>query len=103
MGIAQKIVGLGPGLIDEQATSAIPGYQASTSVANWRTAAVGQRFSIASILGQSLPSSDVMCLLLEDYFDAVHWFSLAIYENQPSRETFIPSRIARLPRPKSTF
>ncbi|KAB8075723.1 hypothetical protein BDV29DRAFT_200721 [Aspergillus leporis] len=80
MGIAQKIVGLGPGLIDEQATSAIPGYQASTSVANWRTAAVGQRFPIASILGQSLPSSDVMCLLLEDYFDAVQFFSLAIYE-----------------------
>ncbi|KAL4860906.1 fungal-specific transcription factor domain-containing protein [Aspergillus spectabilis] len=80
MGIAQKIFGLGRGLIDEQATSAIPGYQASTSVANRRTAALGQRFPIASLLGQPLPSAEVMYALLEDYFGAVHWFSLVIYE-----------------------
>ncbi|KAL5342236.1 fungal-specific transcription factor domain-containing protein [Aspergillus crustosus] len=79
MGIAQKIVGLGRGLIDEQATSAIPGYRASTSVANRRTA-LGQRFPITSILGQPLPEPEIMDMLLEDYFDAVHWFSLVIYE-----------------------
>jgi hypothetical protein len=80
MGIAQKLFGLGRQLIDEQATSAIPGYQASTTVANPNTAAVGQRYPISSILGQPLPSVEVMYMLLEDYFDAVHWFSLAIYE-----------------------
>ncbi|KAL4876383.1 fungal-specific transcription factor domain-containing protein [Aspergillus karnatakaensis] len=80
IGIAQKIFGLGRGLIDEQATSAIPGFQASTNVANRRIAAVGQRIPISSLLGQPLPSPETMCLLLEDYFDAVHWFSLAIYE-----------------------
>ncbi|KAL4800136.1 fungal-specific transcription factor domain-containing protein [Aspergillus venezuelensis] len=80
MGIAQKIVGLGPQPIGEEATSAIPGYQASTSVARPRSAAVGQRFPIASILGQQLPPPEIMYSLLEDYFDAVHWFSLVIYE-----------------------
>ncbi|KAL2857030.1 fungal-specific transcription factor domain-containing protein [Aspergillus pseudodeflectus] len=80
MGIAQKLFGLGRQLIDEQATSAIPGYQASTTVSNSNTAAVGQRYPISSILGQPLPSTEIVYMLLEDYFDAVHWFSLAIYE-----------------------
>ncbi|KAL4925642.1 Zn(II)2Cys6 transcription factor [Aspergillus undulatus] len=80
MGIAQKIVGLGPQPIGEEATSAIPGYQASTNVARPQTSAIGQRFPIASILGQPLPPAETMYLLLEDYFDAVHWFSLVIYE-----------------------
>ncbi|KAL4938787.1 hypothetical protein BDV06DRAFT_214827 [Aspergillus oleicola] len=80
MGIAQKIVGLGPQPIGEEATSAIPGYQASTNVARPRSAAIGQRFPIASILGQQLPPPETMYSLLEDYFDAVHWFSLVIYE-----------------------
>lgn len=80
LGIAQKIYGLGRQLIDEQATSAIPGYQASTSVADRHVAAVGQRFPIASILSQPLPPTDIMHSLLDDYFDAVHWFSLVIYE-----------------------
>lgn len=80
LGIAQKIYGLGRQLIDEQATSAIPGYQASTSVADRHVTAVGQRVPIASILGQPLPPTDIMYSLLDDYFDAVHWFSLVIYE-----------------------
>ncbi|KAL4996689.1 fungal-specific transcription factor domain-containing protein [Aspergillus recurvatus] len=80
MGIAQKIVGLDRQLIDEHATSAIPGYQASTNVFNRRTAAIGQRLPISSVLGQALPSTESIYSLLEDYFDAVHWFSLAIYE-----------------------
>ncbi|GFF31074.1 transcription factor C6 [Aspergillus udagawae] len=80
MGIVQKICELGRQHIDEQATSAIPGYRASTSVAKRRTAAVGQRLPISSILGQNLPPTEIMSSLLEDYFDAVHWFSLAIYE-----------------------
>lgn len=80
LGIAQKIYGLGRQLIDEQATSAIPGYQASTRVADRHVTAVGQRFPIASILGQPLPPTDAMYSLLDDYFDAVHWFSLVIYE-----------------------
>ncbi|PKX90165.1 Zn(II)2Cys6 transcription factor [Aspergillus novofumigatus IBT 16806] len=80
MGIVQKICELGRQHIDEQATSAIPGYRASTSVAKRHAATVGQRLPIASILGQDLPPTDMMYSLLEDYFDAVHWFSLAIYE-----------------------
>ncbi|RDW61724.1 fungal specific transcription factor domain-containing protein [Aspergillus mulundensis] len=80
MGIAQKIVGLDRQLIDEHATSAIPGYQASTNVVNRRSAANGQRFPIASLLGQPLPPTETIYLLLEDYFDAVHWFSLVIFE-----------------------
>lgn len=39
-----------------------------------------QRRPISSIIGFSLPSADTMRLLLEEYFDAVHWFSLVIYE-----------------------
>ena len=39
-----------------------------------------QKRPISSIIGYSLPSADVMRLLLEEYFDAVHWFSLVIYE-----------------------
>ncbi|KAL4985608.1 fungal-specific transcription factor domain-containing protein [Aspergillus falconensis] len=80
MGIAQKIVRLDRQLIDEHATSAIPGYQASTNISNRRTAAIGQRLPISSVLGQALPSTEIIYSLLEDYFDAVHWFSLAIYE-----------------------
>ncbi|RHZ59276.1 fungal specific transcription factor domain-containing protein [Aspergillus thermomutatus] len=80
MGIVQKICELGRQHIDEQATSAIPGYRASTSVAKRRTGTTGQRLPISSILGQNLPPTEVMYSLLEDYFDAVHWFSLAIYE-----------------------
>ncbi|KAL2837188.1 fungal-specific transcription factor domain-containing protein [Aspergillus pseudoustus] len=80
MGIAQKLFGLNRQLIDQQATSAIPGYQASTSVANPKTATVGQRYPIFSILGQQLPSTETIYMLLEEYFDAVHWFSLVIYE-----------------------
>ncbi|KAL4899230.1 hypothetical protein BDW74DRAFT_183973 [Aspergillus multicolor] len=80
MGIAQKIVGLDRQLIDEHATSAIPGYQASNNVVNRRSAANGQRFPIPSLLGQSLPPTETIYSLLEDYFDAVHWFSLVIFE-----------------------
>ncbi|KUL83798.1 hypothetical protein ZTR_06608 [Talaromyces verruculosus] len=80
MGIAQRIFELGRQRIDEQATSAIPGYRASTSVVNRRTASVGQRLPVSAILGKQLPPTDVVYSLLEDYFDAIHWFSLAIYE-----------------------
>lgn len=80
MGIAQKIFELGRQPIDEQATSAIPGYRASTSFVKRRTATVGQHLPVSSILGKQLPSIEVVYSLLEDYFDAVHWFSLAIYE-----------------------
>src|SRR5690554_6679523 len=39
-----------------------------------------QRRDIKSILGYHLPPLDVMCTLLEEYFDTVHWFSLVVYE-----------------------
>jgi hypothetical protein len=80
IGIAQKIFELGSQHIDEQATSAIPGYRARTNATSRSSATVGQRVPIALILGQQLPPIDLVYLLLEDYFDAVHWFSLVVFE-----------------------
>ncbi|KAJ5265590.1 transcriptional regulator family: Fungal Specific TF [Penicillium chrysogenum] len=79
IGIARRICQLGSHNIDEQTTSAIPGYQASTggSMAN---SATGQRIPISSVLGRPFPPMELVYSLLEDYFDAVHWFSLAVYE-----------------------
>jgi hypothetical protein len=80
MGIAHKIFKLGRQHIDEQATSAIPGYRARTNATSRCTETVGQRLPISSILGQQMPSMELVYVLLERYFDAVHWFSLAVYE-----------------------
>ncbi|THC97174.1 hypothetical protein EYZ11_003339 [Aspergillus tanneri] len=80
IGIAQKLFELGRQHIDEQATSAIPGYRASTGAVGGRTATVGQRLPISSILAAQLPPVELVYVLLEDYFDAIHWFSLAVYE-----------------------
>lgn len=80
MGIARKICELGSQHLDERTTSAIPGFRASTGAPITRMATVGQRLPISSILGQRLPPMELVYLLLEDYFDAIHWFSLAVYE-----------------------
>lgn len=84
LGIAQRIFELASQRIDEETASAIPGYQAginaqsnvpvSTGVVN------GRRCSISSILGGPFPPIHILHDLLEEYFDAIHWFSLAIYE-----------------------
>jgi hypothetical protein len=60
-------------------TSAIPGGDVYGKQAITRLERA-QRRPISSIIGYSLPSADIVRLLLEDYFDAVHWFSLVIYE-----------------------
>jgi hypothetical protein len=63
----------------ERTTSAIPGgdvYGKRVAVREDRT----QRRRIQSIIGYHLPPLDIMCTLLEEYFDTVHWFSLVIYE-----------------------
>lgn len=80
IGIARKICELGSQHIDERTTSAIPGYRASTSTPITCSATIGQRLPILSILGQSLPPMELVDGLLEEYFDAVHWFSLVVYE-----------------------
>ncbi|XHG03409.1 hypothetical protein AWENTII_006717 [Aspergillus wentii] len=80
MGIARKICQLGQQHIDERSTTAIPGYPVSAIVPPARKSAARQRVPISKILGRPLPSMDRMRELLEYYFDAVHWFSLAIYE-----------------------
>lgn len=83
MGIARKICELDSQHIDEQNTSAIPGYLASTSApVNMYSTTTGQRIPISSILNQPLPPMELMDGLLEDYFDAVHWFSLVVYESK---------------------
>jgi hypothetical protein len=40
----------------------------------------GLRIPISSILGQLIPPMESVYTLLEHYFDAIHWFSLAVYE-----------------------
>ncbi|KAL1956991.1 hypothetical protein VTO42DRAFT_6480 [Malbranchea cinnamomea] len=52
----------------------------STGPVTRRTAMLGQRPPISSILRQRFPSMEVVYALLEDDFDAVHWFSLVVYE-----------------------
>lgn len=80
IGIAQRICGLGNHLIDEQTTSAIPGYQTSAENPRANPTRNSQRIPISLIIGQAFPPMNVVHGLLEDYFDAVHWFSLVIYE-----------------------
>ncbi|CAG7960041.1 unnamed protein product [Penicillium salamii] len=80
IGIAQRICGLGSHRIDEQTTSAIPGYQTTTESSDANPPTNSQRVPISLILGQTFPPMELVSSLLEDYFDAVHWFSLAIYE-----------------------
>jgi hypothetical protein len=60
-------------------TSAIPGGDVSGKLMATRTDRA-QRRSVSSIIGYSLPSAEEMRVLLEEYFAAVHWFSLVIYE-----------------------
>jgi hypothetical protein len=79
MGIAQRIYQLGSQSSLKRTTSAIPGgdlYGRNPASSLDRT----QRSPILSILGFSLPPVDMMRILLEEYFDSVHWFSLVIYE-----------------------
>jgi hypothetical protein len=42
--------------------------------------ATPNRVPILSVLGCSLPPEGIMRMLLEEYFESVHWFSLVIYE-----------------------
>ncbi|KAK1138569.1 hypothetical protein N8T08_002395 [Aspergillus melleus] len=80
IGIAQRICGLGNHHIDEHTTSAIPGYQTSSENPRASPSANSQRLPISLIIDQSFPPMDIVFSLLESYFDAVHWFSLVIYE-----------------------
>ncbi|KAJ5980950.1 hypothetical protein N7481_008248 [Penicillium waksmanii] len=84
LGIAQRIFELSSQHIDESTTSAIPGYRAGAntnySVSASATTEHYQRSPISSILGGPFPPLDLVYSLLEEYFDAIHWFSLAIYE-----------------------
>ena len=80
IGIAQRICGLGDHPIDEQTTSAIPGFQTTAEDSRSSPTRNGQRIPISLIIGCNFPPMDVVFSLLEDYFDAVHWFSLVVYE-----------------------
>ncbi|RAL11871.1 Zn(II)2Cys6 transcription factor [Aspergillus homomorphus CBS 101889] len=79
MGIARKICELGSQHLDEQTTSAIPGYSASKGVPPLPGPAAN-RHPISTIVGQAFPAIDAIYSLLDEYFDAVHWFSLVVYE-----------------------
>lgn len=81
MGIARRLCELGSHHIDEHITFAIPGCQTtgpSGTLAN--SESTGPRVPISLILGQDFPSMSLVRSLLEEYFQSVHWFSLAIYE-----------------------
>lgn len=41
---------------------------------------LGQRSQIHTILGNRFPNHDQVLMLMEEFFDTVHWFSLVIYE-----------------------
>ncbi|KAF2818434.1 hypothetical protein CC86DRAFT_399249 [Ophiobolus disseminans] len=78
MGIAQKLSGQGTPVL-RRTTSAIPGGDMSERQAASRSKGA-QRRPIETILGYRMPDVDKRRLLMEEYFDAVHWFSLVIYE-----------------------
>jgi hypothetical protein len=61
------------------ATSAIPDGQIPGDALN-SGQATPNRVPILSVLGCSLPPEGIMRMLLEEYFESVHWFSLVIYE-----------------------
>lgn len=75
-----QIVRLDSQRIDESTTSAIPGGDIGTGSATVSGRDRNRRVPIPSILGSTLPSRELMRSLLEEYFDAVHWFSLVVYE-----------------------
>ncbi|KAI4620075.1 hypothetical protein J4E89_004360 [Alternaria sp. Ai002NY15] len=79
MDIAHQIYRLGSQPTLSRTTSAIPGgnvYGRAPTSRLDRT----QRRPIAIVLGHPLPPIHMMRVLLEEYFDSVHWFSLVIYE-----------------------
>jgi hypothetical protein len=81
MGIAQKIYQLGSQPTLKRTTSAIPGGDGYGRHLTSRLDRAKRR-PIPAILGYPLPPMDMMRVLLEEYFDTVHWFSLVIYESR---------------------
>ncbi|KAK9367012.1 fungal-specific transcription factor domain-containing protein [Lipomyces kononenkoae] len=79
LGITRKIFGIHGRNVVDRTTSAIPDGE-MRSEHNPTCLEDSLRQPIASILGNPLPSKRVMDMLLVEYFDAVHWFSLVIYE-----------------------
>ncbi|KAF4832914.1 Transcriptional activator protein acu-15 [Colletotrichum tropicale] len=84
MGIARKIYRLGSQTIDENQTSAIPDGGAGTRTPLPRNGC--QRLPISTILEGRFPDLSTIHLLLEEYFEAVHWFSLVVYEPKFRRQ-----------------
>ncbi|KAJ6439253.1 high-affinity glucose transporter [Purpureocillium lavendulum] len=78
MGFARKMSRLGTKTIDSHPTSAIPDGECEARALLKKTG--DARLPISTILGCRFPDQQLICSLLEDYFDAVHWFSLVIYE-----------------------
>ncbi|ETS76540.1 hypothetical protein PFICI_11927 [Pestalotiopsis fici W106-1] len=78
MSIVRKIYKLNREHIGDCSTSAIPdGDVDSASSPGFN---MHPRVSISTILNCQLPDDLTISSLLEDYFEAVHWFSLVIYE-----------------------
>ncbi|KAH9227150.1 hypothetical protein K456DRAFT_1801993, partial [Colletotrichum gloeosporioides 23] len=84
MGIARKIYRLGSQTIDENQTSAIPDGGAGTRTPLLRNGC--QRLPISTILDGRFPDLGTIHLLLEEYFEAIHWFSLVVYEPKFRRQ-----------------
>ncbi|KAK9235565.1 fungal-specific transcription factor domain-containing protein [Lipomyces kononenkoae] len=79
LGITRKIFGIHGRNVVDRTTSAIPdGEMRSEHSPAYLEDRLRQ--PISAILGNPLPSKRVMDMLLDEYFDAVHWFSLVIYE-----------------------
>ncbi|KAJ3544629.1 hypothetical protein NM208_g2960 [Fusarium decemcellulare] len=78
MGIARKIYRLDGRGIDEYTTSAIP--DGGSRPRPHQGKVDDKRMPIPVIMGGRFPEREMVNLLLEDYFQTVHWFSLVVYE-----------------------
>ncbi|KAI0595743.1 putative C6 transcription factor [Biscogniauxia sp. FL1348] len=78
MGIARKICRLGSQSIDDHMTSAIPDGGNGIWMPERRHS--DRRQPISVILRSRFPDPPLVNSLLEEYFDAVHWFSLVLCE-----------------------
>lgn len=74
-----QILNLNSDVVGERSLSAIPDGEINDD-AHVKSGSRSARSPISCILGCALPSKEITDILLEEYFDSVHWFSLVILE-----------------------
>ena len=68
--------------IDERAIDAIPGADVGHRLRALGSLSQASRAATASYLTHALPGEEIMVVLIEEYFESVHWFSLVILESK---------------------